>query len=127
MKARTDRNGIIVFVLILPRPLEQFTEGENSRRRLMLILIDPSRKGVNHLLAIALMDKDRKGKRLFPKQINHILEIVGSLLTKEHVLCEWVGQITAFALEICQHMRHGKLRFSQGGGNPKRKNRVDET
>lgn len=126
MKARSNRNGIIVFVLIIPRPLEHLTEFEHGRRRLVLALIDPARKDVDQLLAIAMMDKSRKGERLFPKQVNHVLEVIGSLFTKEHVLGEWIGFVASFTLEICQHIRHGKLRFSQSGRDAKGKYRVDE-
>src|SRR5262249_4173232 len=73
------------------------------------------------------MGKSRKGERLFPEQVNHVLKVVGSLLTKEHVLGEWIGQVPSFTLEICQHMRHGKLGFPQGGRDAKGKDRVDET
>src|SRR5215472_13510417 len=97
MKARTDRNGIIVFVLIIPRSLEHLTEFENSRRRLVLGLIDPSRKGIDQLVPIAVMDKSCKGKGLFPKQVNHVLKIIGSLLTKERMLGEWIGELATFA------------------------------
>ena len=127
MKARTDRNGIIVFVLILSRPLEHLTEGENSRRRLVLARINASCEGIDHLFAIAMMDEGCKGKRLFPKQVNHVLEVVGSLLAKEHVLSEWVSQVATLASEICQHMRHSKFRFSQSRRDAKGKNGIDET
>src|SRR5205809_1346546 len=127
MKARTDRNGIIVFVLIIPRPLEHLTECENRRRRLVLVWIHASCEGIDHLFAIAMMDEGCKGKRLFPKQVNHVLEIVGSFLAKEHVLSEWVSHVATLAPEICQHMRHSKFCFSQRGRDAKGKNRIDKT
>ena len=92
MKARTDRNGIIVFVLILSRPLEHLTEGENSRRRLVLARINASCEGIDHLFAIAMMDEGCKGKRLFPKQVNHVLKVIGPLFAEEHVLGEWLAR-----------------------------------
>ena len=127
MKARTDRNGIIVFVLIIPRSLEHLAKGENRRRRLVLALIDASGEGIDHLLAVAEMDKAGKGEGLFPKKVNHVLKVVGPLFAEEHVLREWIGQVATLALEICQHMRHGKLCFPQGSRDAKGKNRIDET
>jgi len=115
MKARAYRNRVIVFVLIIPRSLEHLAKCENCRRRLALVLIDPSGEGINQLIAIAMMDEGCKGKRLFPKQVNHVLKVVGPLFAEEHVLGEWIGQVAAFALEVCQHMRHSKLCFPQSG------------
>ena len=43
------------------------------------------------------------------------------------MLSEWVSQVATFAPEICQHMRHSKLCFSQGGRDAKGKDRIDET
>ena len=121
MKARTDRNGIIVFVLIIPRSLEHLAKGENRRRGLVLGLVDASGEGIDHLIAVEQMDKAGKGEGLFPKQVNHVLKVVGPLFAKEHVLGEWIGQVATFAPEICQHMRHGKLCFPQGGRDAQRK------
>src|SRR5947199_1504634 len=127
MKARTDRNGIIVFVLIIPRSLEHLAKGKNRRRRLVLALIDASGEGIDHLVAVAEMDKAGKSEGLSPKQVNHVLKVVGPHFAEEHVLREWIGQVATFALEICQHMRHSRLSFSQTGRDAKGKDRIDET
>src|SRR5215470_14049749 len=127
MKARTNRHRVIIFVLVIPGSLEHLAKGENRRRGLMLGLVDPSGEGIDQLLAVTQMDKAGKGEGLFPKQVNHVLKVIGPLFAKEHVLREWIGQVASFALEICQHMRHGKLRFPQGGRDAKGKNRIDKT
>ena len=43
------------------------------------------------------------------------------------MLGEWIGQVASFALEICQHMRHSKLRLPQCSRDAKGKDGVDET
>ena len=90
MKARTDWYGIIIFVFVIARSFEQFAEGENRRRGLSLVFINPSGKGINYLIAIAIMNEDREGERLFPKQIDHVLKIMGPFFAENLVVYKTV-------------------------------------
>src|ERR1051326_976275 len=90
MKARSDRDRVIVGVLIVPLAFEQFAEGNNGGRWLLLCLVDPAGESVRQLVAVALVDESSEGERLFPKHIDHIFKTIGSFLDEALMRVEWI-------------------------------------
>src|SRR5262249_23493502 len=108
MIARPDGNRIIIRI-VLTRALEQLAERHDRGRRLVLELVDATGKRVGHLFDVARMDEGSKSERLFPEQVDHVLQIIDSLLTLHLVLLERILATIQFAVEVAPHDRGGKL------------------
>lgn len=83
----------------ISRALEQLAEGLDRGRRLVLEIVNPAGESVGHLLDVARVNKSRKGERLFPEEIDHVLEIIDALLARHLVFFERILLVLELALE----------------------------
>ncbi len=116
MKAGSNRDGVIIFVFIIPRSFEQFAEGQDGPRGLVLSFIDSSGEGISNLIYVAVMSEGREGEGLFPEQVNHVFKVIDRLLAKQHVLGKWVGVVAPVAFKIPADQRRGEFRFAHRHG-----------
>src|SRR5438874_1242315 len=97
---------------------QSFSMKETRRiklRELMRSFVDTARERIDQLVAIPNVNKIAKGKRLLPKHVDHVFQVVGPFFDEALISVERVRLVAALALEISDHVGDGKLRFPHRG------------
>ena len=61
----------------------------------MFGLVDAAGEGVGHLLGVTRVDEGGEGERLFPEEVDHVLEVIDPLLAGDLVFLERILLLSA--------------------------------
>lgn len=61
-----------------------------------------------------------------PEEVDHVLEIIGPLLTGDYMFLEWVLLVFQLAVQILANEGRRQLGFTHGYGHTEGKDRIDE-
>src|SRR2546430_10909290 len=78
--------------------------------------INPSSKGISHLVRVAMIDEGREGEGLFPEHIDHVFKIIDRLLAENLMIAKRVFPVSPLTLQIFTDNRCSELRLAHGHG-----------
>src|SRR5256886_17522862 len=74
-----------------------------------------------------MIHESREGEGLFPKQIDHVFQIIDCFLAENLVLAKWVFPVSVLTFEVLADKRRRERGFAHGYRYSKGTYRIDET